>query len=85
MSGCSRLALAYVQEQKTPDFARARDLWERACTAGNAQSCSNLGLMYNNGDGVGKDRDKALALLKKSCDLGLPAACQELDAQKDQK
>jgi hypothetical protein len=85
MSGCSRLALSYVQGQKTPDFARARELWERACSGGNAQSCSNLGLMYNNGDGVPTDRTKALAMLRQACDLGLPSACRLLSDENGEK
>jgi hypothetical protein len=85
MAGCSRLALAYIQEQKTPDFIRARELWERACAGANAASCSNLGLMYNNGDGVPKDREKALGYLKRACELGLPAACRWLSDEAGQK
>ncbi len=61
------------------DKGRAAALELRACTGGNARACSNLGLMHNNGDGVPKDRAKALDYLQKACDLGLQTACQWMD------
>lgn len=81
MAGCGRLALSYLQDQKPPDLKRAAALWERACGSNHAPSCSNLGLMHNNGDGVAKDRVKGLAYLKQACDLGMANACRWLTEQ----
>lgn len=85
MAGCGRLGFTYMVEEKNRDPERARLLWERACAGGNSQSCSNLGLMHNNGDGVPKDRIKARAYLKQACDLGLPTACRVLSNENTQK
>src|SRR5262249_33904205 len=40
--------------------------------------CNNLGKMYRDGEGVPPDRDRAMALFKKSCDGGAPIACNSL-------
>ena len=51
------------------------ETFEKACDAGDALSCSSLGLLYNHGDGVAQDRTRAVALLLKACRLGMPKAC----------
>lgn len=81
MAGCNRLGFTYLMETEPRDPERARQLWEKACAGGNAQSCSNLGLMHNTGDGVPKDRARALTYLKQACDLGLPNACVVLSTE----
>ena len=85
LAGCGYLGVAFVTQQK-PDFAQSKGLWERACAGGHGQSCSNLGLLYNNGDGVPRDRARALSYLKQACDLGLPPACSQWNEEnaKDQ-
>ena len=85
MAGCGRLGYAYLVEEQPRDATRARALFDKACAGGNAQACSNLGLMHNNGDGVPKDRARALGYLKQACDLGLPTACRVLADENTQK
>lgn len=83
MSGCAGLAGIYFRGSAdiVADKARAAELAVRACEGGVARSCSNVGLMYKNGDGVAKDPEAALRFLKKSCDLGFADACKWLVAE----
>src|SRR5262249_29651647 len=41
------------------DYARARELYERAAAAGSAVSMNNLGVLYGNGRGVNRDYTEA--------------------------
>lgn len=51
------------------DLAKARDYYERAVAAGNATAMNNLGMMYIEGDGVARDREKGMALVRRAADL----------------
>ena len=76
------LAVFYLQgDGVAADKARAASMWDEACRAGHARSCSNLGFMYKVGDGVATDEAKALSLLKKACELGMADACRWLTQQ----
>lgn len=66
---------AAIVAEKTGDHAAARALRERACAAGNAQSCGLLSTMYANGVGGAADANKAADARKRACDLGWKAAC----------
>ena len=83
-AGCGSLAAFYLQGggPVPVDKSRAAVMWEQACADGHGRSCSNVGFMYNVGDGVPKDSTKALAYLKKSCDLGFASACRWLAEQR---
>lgn len=48
------------------------------CDAGEASACFNLGEMYRDGKGVGKDVAKAVNLFVKACDGSSGDACDEL-------
>lgn len=50
-----------------------------SCKKGNAISCSNLAHMYEKGQGVAKDREKAYLLYKKACENGAHEACEKLN------
>jgi hypothetical protein len=80
MSGCDGLTAIYFRgiPGLKPDKARAAALALKGCEGGYGRSCSNLGLMYKNGDGVPQDAAKALIYLKKSCDLGFQDGCRWL-------
>lgn len=60
------------------DFSKARKYFERACGLNNGGGCSNLGVLYYNGDGVKQDSKKAAALFEKACKLGYKKACEML-------
>ena len=80
MSGCDGLTAIYFRgiPGVSPDKARAAALALKGCEANYARSCSNLGLMHKNGDGVAQDAAKALLYLKRSCDLGFQDGCRWL-------
>jgi hypothetical protein len=57
---------------------KAVALYHRACDAGNASGCSNLGIMYQKGRGVAQDFGQALALYQRACDSGTASGCTNL-------
>jgi len=71
--------LAGFSEYGVPmDSAQTRVLYKKACDGGFMQGCSNLGLLYDNGQGVSKDFAQARALFQKACDGGLMGGCNNL-------
>lgn len=77
--GCFRLGILHetkLDPNENRNNAVAIALYEKACAAKHATSCSELGMVYHSGrGGAGRDLDKAIAQLQKSCDLGLRRAC----------
>jgi TPR repeat protein len=63
---------------KSGNFSLAAELYLRACDRGHHQSCTDLGLMYYNGQGVTKDLNRAADLYKRACDAGGAPACTNL-------
>ena len=59
-------------------YAEAAPLYDRACVAGSAYSCSRLGYFYNLGQGVEKDDSRAVTLYSKACDGGDASGCGNL-------
>ena len=51
---------------------------ETACLNGNADSCYELGVNYENGNGVSKDQAQAAVYYKKSCEGGNARGCTNL-------
>ena len=60
------------------DYQKAVELLKKACDSGEALGCSNLGVLYNKGQGVKQDYQKAVELLKKACDSGDAVGCYNL-------
>ncbi len=58
------------------DISAARGLFEKACETGNNGGCAYLGWMYENGEGVTKDRDTAKQYYLKACNLGHAKSCE---------
>ena len=56
--------------QSAPDFAATK----KKAEAVDAAAQSNLGLMYQEGEGVPKDSAEAVKLYRKAADQGSPAA-----------
>jgi hypothetical protein len=52
--------------------------FEQQCSKKDARSCSQAGFQYFLGCGVKRDRDKAVTLLRKACDLDDTRACEQL-------
>lgn len=57
-------------------FKEAHDIWSKLCDNKVAQSCTNLGFIFDNDDlGYKKDEKKAMSLYKKACELGDGYSC----------
>ncbi|GAA6977086.1 hypothetical protein HpCHC53_01160 [Helicobacter pylori] len=72
------LVLLGIKSYEKQDFSKARKYFEKACGLNNGDGCSNLGVLYYNGDGVKQDSKKAVALFEKACKLGYKKACEML-------
>jgi hypothetical protein len=51
-------------------------LLTKVCNDGKIQACYNLGLMYAKGEGITKNKPKAIELFKKACEGGVEEACE---------
>jgi len=60
------------------DYVDARPLLDRACDAGNAEACNDLGEIYDTGYGVVQDHTRAAALFLKACNAGNVNSCLSL-------
>lgn len=60
------------------DFSKARKYFEKACDLNNGWGCSNLGVLYEYGQGVEKDLTKATQYASKACKLGVQEICETL-------
>ncbi|WP_371937994.1 tetratricopeptide repeat protein [Helicobacter pylori] len=60
------------------DFSKAKGYFEKACDLNNGGGCSNLGVLYQNGEGVEKNLIKATYFYSKACKLGEQLACKAL-------
>jgi TPR repeat protein len=50
-------------------------LYRRACTRRHALACYRLADLYEKGAGVGRDPERAAALIRRSCEYGYTEAC----------
>ncbi|GAA7939984.1 hypothetical protein HpMS265_04700 [Helicobacter pylori] len=51
-----------IKSYKEQDFSKARKYFEKACDLNISGGCSNLGVLYQNGQGV-KRLNKSLSIL----------------------
>ncbi len=54
------------------------ETYETSCTKGDMAACTTLGALYENGQGVRQDRDRAKALYGQACEGGEKWACYYL-------
>ena len=71
---CGILARVTSPEPGTID-ARGRELLEKACDGGDAQSCSSLAAFYALGRGIPVDLARSAVIGQRACDLGNSLAC----------
>ncbi|GHQ56337.1 hypothetical protein VN1227_02960 [Helicobacter pylori] len=67
-----------VKSYDKQDFTQARKYFEKACDLNNGEGCSNLGVLYQNGQGVEKDLTKAAQFYSKACELNNGFGCAAL-------
>lgn len=72
------LSVAKEKEAKLAQQKR-RDLLKELCTRKNAEACTDLGVIYFQGNEVQADIKKAKTLFKQGCDLGNKYGCSNLD------
>jgi hypothetical protein len=61
---------------KAPDTVKAFTLYRKACDGGNGTGCLGLWLLWGRKETFALDKEEALGLLKKGCELKEDLACQ---------
>ena len=69
---CNELGVLYALAE---NYYNAAKYYKRAGELGDAIGYSNLGFLYENGQGVRQNLFEALKLCQKSCDMNFAAAC----------
>lgn len=67
--------LSDVLSEGSNDLARAATFYEVACRRDARFACSPLARLYQEGQGVPRDDEKAAALLRRACDAGSAGSC----------
>lgn len=75
LSGCSLWTTDAPTDMEDEHESVVRTL-DKSCKKGNGISCENLAFMYENGQNVSEDEDKAEYLYKKACSLGVSSSCR---------
>ena len=65
------------------DKEKAAEIYAEAGMKGDMNACYSLGYMYDKGDGIDKDRDKAMLWYEKAADLGHEGAQNRLGILKN--
>ena len=60
------------------DYQKAAELYQKACDGESARGCYNLGILYEDGQGVKQNYQKAAQLYKKACDGESAGGCHNL-------
>ena len=83
---CVGLGLSYTYGLGVKaDAARAAEIFEQGCKAGNAKGCFYLASTFvSNGVSKGKDPARAIALWQQGCDGGYIDSCSALASLYDQ-
>lgn len=66
-------AAYFVEEDETPDYERAFQLYTLAADAGDAYAMNRVALMYDRGEYVAQDYEEAFDWYLKAAEAGLPA------------
>ncbi|GAA7539003.1 hypothetical protein JP0016_04610 [Helicobacter pylori] len=72
------LVLLGIKSYEKQDFSKAKGYFEKACDLNNGGGCSNLGVLYQNGEGVEKNLIKAAYLYSRACELKGSDGCGAL-------
>ncbi len=80
-AGCFDLAKKWDKGRGgSRDMARARELYQQACTLRHAPGCNNLGLMWALGHGGPADMVRAKGFFDKACNGNDAMGCSNLGA-----
>ncbi|ETD24253.1 tetratricopeptide repeat protein [Helicobacter macacae] len=73
---CYNLGYMYANGKGVrQDYAKAAELWKKACDMKYGFACNNLGVLYGKGQGVRQNRSTAKQYYGKACDLGNQVGC----------
>ena len=68
------------------NYSKALTCYQKAAESGESHALVNLGMIYENGQGVEQDLLRAIQIYKKASELGLPDATKNMkDLQKKLK
>ena len=76
--GCARLAARHAREGTAPRPVREAAVEENDCALGELYACGELGMRYDQGNGVATDLEKAVAIFAKACEGGAAWSCGKL-------
>ncbi len=87
LSGCNNVSSSQDCQSafNSLNYTVAKELCEASCNANKYESCSLLGLMYENAQGVNKDEVRAVALLDKACSGNNSNGCFHLGTYYESK
>ena len=77
---CEDLFELGLEAYNKGEFDKAAQQWQRGCNSGDIDSCTNLGTLFENGQGVKQDYSKSVELYKKACNGGYNRGCFNLGA-----
>lgn len=66
---------AATSEGDEPGSEPTPSQYETSCGAGNGADCSEVGRLYETGEGVAQDEDRAAKLFKQACKAGDSPGC----------
>ncbi|HEV7238816.1 MAG TPA: PDZ domain-containing protein [Thermoanaerobaculia bacterium] len=72
--GCFNVAANHAWSE---DFTSAAKYYAKACEGEDAESCYELGVLYDEAKGVPYDPVRSAALIRRACDGGFAKACSE--------
>jgi TPR repeat protein len=73
----SMYAEAHADDDRK-DYTDAAPLYKSACDGGYLDACNNLGVLYEQGNGVSQDQQAALTVYQKACDGNQSTGCYNL-------
>ena len=73
---CYNLGVMYANgEGVRQNYAKAAELWKKACDMKDGFACNNLGGLYNDGLGVRQNLSTAKQYYGRACDFGNQTGC----------
>ena len=73
---CYNLGIMYRNGKGVrQDYAKAHELYKKACDMKYGDACNNLGVLYSKGEGVRQNHSTAKQYYGKACDLGSQPGC----------
>ena len=67
------------------DKAKAISSYKKACEVDSSLACNNLGILYADGEGVGRNYSITINYFDMSCKMHEEAGCKNREIAKDQK